>query len=69
VNTFINPDAASLSADEADAFDVDVTRSDEGEKRMVIERNVAFKAEHAAKAEEGIARRILQCWTSHTGLV
>ena len=56
VNTFINPDAASLSADEADAFDVDVTRSDEGEKRMVIERNAAFKAEHAAKAEEGIAR-------------
>ena len=56
VNTFTNPDAASLSADEADSFDMDVTRSDEGEKKMVIERNEAFKEENKEKAEEGLAR-------------
>jgi methylmalonyl-CoA mutase len=56
VNTFINPDAASLSADEADSFDMEVTRSDEGEKRMVIDRNEEFKKKNAAKAEEGLAK-------------
>ena len=35
---------------------MDVTRSDEGEKRMVIERNEAFKEEYQQKAEEGLAR-------------
>ena len=56
VNTFTNPDATSLSADEADSFDMEVTRSDEGEKKMVIERNEAFKEENKEKAEEGLAR-------------
>ncbi|HJO42018.1 MAG TPA: methylmalonyl-CoA mutase family protein, partial [Candidatus Thalassarchaeaceae archaeon] len=56
VNTFINPDAASLSADDADSFDMEVTRSDEGEKRMVIDRNEEFKKKNAAKAEEGLAK-------------
>ena len=56
VNTFTNPDATSLSADEADSFDMDVTRSDEGEKKMVIERNEAFKGANKEKAEEGLAR-------------
>jgi len=56
VNTFTNPDAASLSADEADSFDMDVTRSDENEKRMVIERNQVFKEENKQMAEEGLAR-------------
>ena len=55
VNTFTNP-ATSLSADEADSFDMEVTRSDEGEKKMVIERNEAFKEENKQKAEEGLAR-------------
>ena len=40
----------------ADDFDVDVTRSDEAERQMVIERNKAFKEAHAAEAEEGLAR-------------
>ncbi len=42
VNTFTDPDAETLSADNADAFDMDVTRSDETEKRMVIERNTCL---------------------------
>ena len=45
-----------LSADDADAFDVDVTRSDEAEKSMVIERNEAFRSEHAQAAEDGLRR-------------
>lgn len=56
VNTFINPDATSLSADDADSFDMDVTRSDENEKKMVIERNQAFKEQNKQMAEEGLAR-------------
>ena len=53
VNTFTNPDAESVSADD---FDVEVTRSDETEKKMVIARNQEFKAENVSKAEEGIER-------------
>ena len=56
VNTFTNPDATSLSADDADSFDMEVTRSDENEKRMVIERNQAFKEQNKQMAEEGLAR-------------
>ena len=37
-------------------FDVDVTRSDEAERHMVIDRNKAFKETHAAEAEAGLAR-------------
>ena len=53
VNTFTDPDAESVSADD---FDVEVTRSDETEKKMVIARNQEFKAENVSKAEEGIER-------------
>ena len=56
VNTFTDPDAEALTADNADAFDMDVTRSDETEKRMVIERNLAFQAEHSESAEEGLKK-------------
>ena len=56
VNTFTDEEATALSADNADDFDVDVTRSDEDEKRLVIERNHAFQAEHSAAATEGLAR-------------
>ena len=37
-------------------FDVDVTRSDEAERQMVIDRNETFKADHSAEAEAGLAR-------------
>ena len=56
VNTFTDPDAEALSADNADAFDMDVTRSDETEKRMVIERNRAFQVEHSEEAEAGLKK-------------
>jgi methylmalonyl-CoA mutase len=51
VNTFTDPDAESVSAED---FDVEVTRSDESEKRMVIERNSAFKQVHSTEAEAGL---------------
>ena len=53
VNTFTDSDAESVSAEN---FDVEVTRSDEREKRMVIERNEAFRRAHAEEAEKGINR-------------
>ena len=53
VNTFTDPDAESVSAED---FDVEVTRSDESEKRMVIERNGAFRQAHSAEAEAGLER-------------
>tara|TARA_Y100000746_G_scaffold213329_1_gene205798 strand:+ start:60 stop:2804 length:2745 start_codon:yes stop_codon:yes gene_type:complete len=53
VNTFTDPDAESVSAED---FDVEVTRSDESEKKMVIERNGAFKQAHSSEAEEGLER-------------
>jgi methylmalonyl-CoA mutase len=56
VNTFIDPDANVLSADRADEFDIEVTRSDEAEKKLVIERNTAFKETNAVAAEAGLAR-------------
>ena len=37
-------------------FDIEVTRSDEAEKRMVIERSKAFKEAHSEKAAAGIAK-------------
>jgi methylmalonyl-CoA mutase len=40
----------------ADDFDIEVTRSDETEKRMVIERNKAFKEVHAMESALGIAK-------------
>jgi methylmalonyl-CoA mutase len=53
VNTFTDPDARVMSADD---FDIEVTRSDETEKRMVIERNKAFKEVHARESALGIAK-------------
>ena len=53
VNTYVDEGSAVMSGDD---FDVDVTRSDEAERKMVIERNKAFKEAHAAEAEEGLAR-------------
>ncbi len=53
VNTFTDPDARVMSADD---FDIEVTRSDETEKRMVIERNKAFKEVHAMESALGIAK-------------
>ena len=53
VNTFTDPDAESVSVED---FDVEVTRSDESEKKMVIERNGAFKQAHSSEAEEGLER-------------
>ena len=40
----------------SDDFDVDVTRSDEAERQMVIDRNKAFKEAHTAEAEECLTR-------------
>ena len=53
VNTYVDEGSAVMSADD---FDVDVTRSDEAERRMVIDRNKAFKEAHATEAEVGLAR-------------
>jgi len=53
VNTYVDEGSAVMSSDD---FDVDVTRSDEAERKMVIGRNKEFKAAHAAEAEEGLAR-------------
>tara|TARA_B100000965_G_scaffold89662_1_gene72843 strand:- start:51362 stop:54613 length:3252 start_codon:yes stop_codon:yes gene_type:complete len=51
VNTFTDPESESVSADD---FDIEVTRSDVTEKKMVIARNGEFKAKNAKKSEEGI---------------
>ena len=56
VNTFTDPDANVLSADTADDFDVNVTRSDDAEKKMVIQRNIAFKEEHTVESQAGLEK-------------
>lgn len=56
VNTFQDLDSKSLSADEADSFNLDVTRSDSDEKKMVILRNEEFRTRNASEAEMGIER-------------
>ena len=56
VNTFHDPDAVNLSADDADSFNMDVTRSDEDEKKMVINRNTKFRESHLSEAKKGIER-------------
>ena len=53
VNTFTDPEFESVSADD---FDIEVTRSDTTEKKMVIARNEKFKAENVKKADEGIQK-------------
>lgn len=53
VNTFTELEFESVSADD---FDIEVTRSDTTEKKMVIARNEKFKAENVKKADEGIQK-------------
>jgi methylmalonyl-CoA mutase len=53
VNTYVDEGSAVMSADD---FDVDVTRSNETERQMVIDRNKSFKEVHAAEAEAGLVR-------------
>jgi len=53
VNTFVDEGSATMSADD---FDVEVTRSDDAERQMVIDRNREFKKAHSAEAEAGLAR-------------
>lgn len=53
VNTFTDPESNVPSAEE---FDIEVTRSDETEKMMVIERNREFRQENSRQSEEGIKR-------------
>ena len=53
VNTFTDPESESVSADD---FDIEVTRSDVTEKKLVIARNEEFKSENIKKAEEGIQK-------------
>ncbi|MCH2268773.1 methylmalonyl-CoA mutase family protein [Candidatus Thalassarchaeum betae] len=56
VNTFVDEDASRLSADTADEFDIAVTRSDDAERQMVVDRNRAFKEAHAAESTECLER-------------
>ena len=53
VNTFTDPEPVNVSADD---FDIEVTRSDITEKKMVIARNEEFKAGNVKKADEGIQK-------------
>jgi methylmalonyl-CoA mutase len=53
VNTFEEGADNSLSIE---GFDVEVTRSDESERMMVIERNKLFRETHAKEAEKGLKR-------------
>ena len=53
VNTFEEGVDNSLSVEE---FNIEVTRSDKTERMMVIDRNRAFKEEHAKEAKEGLER-------------
>ena len=56
VNTFIDEDANKLSAETAEEFDVEVTRSDDEERQMVVDRNRAFIEAHAAESAECLDR-------------
>jgi len=53
VNTFTDPNSETPSTEN---FDIDVTRSDESEKMMVISRNREFKETHSTDSEEGLSR-------------
>jgi len=53
VNYFVDEGSATMSSDD---FDVEVTRSDDAERQMIIGRNEEFKEAHAAEAEAGLAR-------------
>ena len=53
VNTFTDQGSSTPAAQE---FDIEVTRSDEKEKRMVLSRNAEFRESHSSEAAEGIER-------------
>tara|TARA_B100000401_G_C52801676_1_gene718909 strand:- start:920 stop:2422 length:1503 start_codon:yes stop_codon:yes gene_type:complete len=53
VNTFT--DSGSITPKASD-FDIDVTRSDDNEKQMVISRNEEFKRKNSKKSEEGLTK-------------
>ena len=53
VNTFTDPESTAPSAEE---FDIKVTRSDENEKMMVIQRNKEFRGENSIQSKEGVER-------------
>ena len=53
VNMFTDPGSATPSAEE---FDIEVTRSDDSEKMMVISRNKEFKDTHSSQSEASLAR-------------
>ncbi len=53
VNTFTDPESATPSAEE---FDIEVTRSDESEKMMVIGRNREFRDTNSEGAEIGLEK-------------
>ena len=53
VNTFTDPDSGTSSAEE---FDIDVTRSDESEKNLVIMRNREFKESHSEDSAKGLKK-------------
>ena len=56
VNTFVNEDEGKPSAEAAEEFDVAVTRSDDEERQMVVDRNRAFIEAHAAESAECLDR-------------
>lgn len=60
VNYFVDQNAVVLSADTADTFSVDVTRSNDEEKKLIISRNRDFRERHAENSKEELAnlRRI-----------
>ena len=53
VNTFTDSGSITPTASE---FNIDVTRSDDEEKQMVISRNVEFKNRNSKKSKEGLKR-------------
>ena len=53
VNTFTDPESTAQSAEE---FDIEVTRSDENEKMMVIQRNREFRGKNSIQSKEGVER-------------
>tara|TARA_B100000945_G_scaffold11414_1_gene8945 strand:- start:229 stop:1731 length:1503 start_codon:yes stop_codon:yes gene_type:complete len=53
VNMFTDTGSSTPSADE---FDIEVTRSDDSEKMMVISRNEEFKHSHSSQSESSLAR-------------
>jgi methylmalonyl-CoA mutase len=56
VNTFEEEIDNSNESNEEDDFDIEVTRSNEAERMMVIERNQKFKKTHSKEAEAGLEK-------------